>query len=92
MPDSSDHLVALLKQRKVLGNFGDVALQSEDLDAVLTEACRLVGEALERLVRVSPTAPLRPAKAQPERRLPLAAPARQDRPVLSRAALTASRE
>lgn len=33
-------------QHKVLADFGDVALQSEDLGAVLKEACRLVAEAL----------------------------------------------
>ncbi|TNC59359.1 PAS domain S-box protein [Rubellimicrobium roseum] len=45
MPDR-DRSEVLLKQRKVLADFGDVALQSEDLNAVLQEACRLVGEAL----------------------------------------------
>ncbi|TNC47698.1 PAS domain S-box protein [Rubellimicrobium rubrum] len=43
---SDDPADVLLKQQKVLADFGSVALQSEDLDAVLTEACRLVGEAL----------------------------------------------
>ena len=41
MPDNNDSLKALLRQRKVLADFGDVALQSEDLDEVLTGACRL---------------------------------------------------
>lgn len=45
MPDS-DKSEVLLRQRRGLADFGDMALQSEDLDAVLTEACRLVGEAL----------------------------------------------
>lgn len=45
MPDR-DKTEVLLRQRKVLADFGDVALQSEDIDAVLQEACRLVGEAL----------------------------------------------
>ncbi|GGF80988.1 hypothetical protein GCM10011402_37010 [Paracoccus acridae] len=45
MPDR-DKIEVLLRQRKVLADFGDVALQSEDMDAVLHEACRLVGEAL----------------------------------------------
>ena len=45
MPDR-DKSDLLLRQRKVLADFGDVVLQSKDLDAVLTEACRLVGEAL----------------------------------------------
>jgi hypothetical protein len=42
----SDTVESLLTRQKVLADFGDFALQSEDLDAVLTEACRLVGEAL----------------------------------------------
>jgi PAS domain S-box-containing protein len=37
----------LLRQRKVLAEFGELALVSEDLDHVLNEACRLVGEALQ---------------------------------------------
>ncbi|HVG47619.1 MAG TPA: hypothetical protein VM899_05730, partial [Rubellimicrobium sp.] len=36
----------LLNRQKLLADFGDFALQSEDLDEVLTEACRLVGEAM----------------------------------------------
>ncbi|GEP11432.1 PAS domain S-box protein [Methylobacterium gnaphalii] len=36
----------LMNHQRVLGDFGDFALHSEDLDEVLTEACRLVGEAL----------------------------------------------
>ena len=36
----------LLKRQRVLANFGDLALHSDDLQEVLTEACRLVGEAL----------------------------------------------
>ncbi|MCQ0972263.1 GAF domain-containing protein [Paracoccus sp. TK19116] len=34
------------RRQKVLADFGDFALQSEDLDEVLHEACRLVSEAL----------------------------------------------
>lgn len=34
------------KRQKVLAGFGDFALRSDDLDAVLTQACRLVAEAL----------------------------------------------
>jgi hypothetical protein len=37
----------LLDQQRVLAAFGAVALGAEDLDALLTEACRLVGQALE---------------------------------------------
>jgi PAS domain S-box-containing protein len=37
----------LLRQRKVLAKFGELALASDDLEQILHEACRLVGEALE---------------------------------------------
>ena len=40
-----DHERMVARQR-VLADFGDLALRSDDLDEVLTEACRLVGEAL----------------------------------------------
>jgi signal transduction histidine kinase/CheY-like chemotaxis protein len=43
--DRDDHL-ALLRQQTILAKFGELALKSEDLNAILTEACRLVGEAL----------------------------------------------
>ena len=36
----------LLRQQTVLAQFGELALRSDDLDAILHEACRLVGEAL----------------------------------------------
>ena len=36
----------LLRQQTALGRFGELALKSHDLDEILTEACRLVGEAL----------------------------------------------
>ena len=36
----------LLDQQRVLAKFGEFALRAEDLDGVLTEACRLVGGAL----------------------------------------------
>ena len=36
----------LIRQRAALGRFGEFALKSDDLDEILTEACRLVGEAL----------------------------------------------
>jgi PAS domain S-box-containing protein len=42
MPD----LQQMMKRQQVLGDFGNFALRSEDLDEVLAEACRLVGEAL----------------------------------------------
>jgi PAS domain S-box-containing protein len=37
----------LLRQRKVLARFGELALASDDLEHILDEACRLVGDALE---------------------------------------------
>jgi two-component sensor histidine kinase len=42
MPD----IEQMVKRQKVLADFGDFALRNEDLDEILTEACRLVGEAL----------------------------------------------
>ncbi len=42
---TSEHL-ALLRQQTVLARFGELALRSDALDEILTEACRLVGEAL----------------------------------------------
>ena len=36
----------LLAQQTALARFGELALHSNDLDEILTEACRLVGEAL----------------------------------------------
>ena len=35
-----------LRQQAALARFGELALRSENLDEILTEACRLVGEAL----------------------------------------------
>jgi signal transduction histidine kinase/CheY-like chemotaxis protein len=35
-----------LRQQTILAKFGELALKSDDLDEILTEACRLVGEAL----------------------------------------------
>ncbi len=43
--EKSDHH-ALLRQQTALARFGELALRSDDLDEILTEACRLVGEAL----------------------------------------------
>ncbi|WP_458096378.1 HWE histidine kinase domain-containing protein [Roseomonas sp. WA12] len=37
---------ALLRQQTALARFGELALKSEDTDEILTEACRLVAEAL----------------------------------------------
>jgi GAF domain-containing protein len=42
MPDVEQ----MVRRQLVLAEFGDLALRSESLDEVLTEACRLVGEAL----------------------------------------------
>ena len=36
----------LLHQQTILARFGELALRSDDLDEILTEACQLVGEAL----------------------------------------------
>ena len=36
----------LLRQQVVLARFGELALRSDDLDEILTEACRLAGDAL----------------------------------------------
>jgi len=37
---------ALLRQQRALAQFGELALKTHDLNAILQEACRLVGEAL----------------------------------------------
>ncbi|MDF0663584.1 MULTISPECIES: GAF domain-containing protein [unclassified Rhizobium] len=37
----------LIKRQKALADFGEFALRSDDLDAVLSEACRLVSDAVE---------------------------------------------
>ncbi|SDB68805.1 HWE histidine kinase domain-containing protein [Belnapia rosea] len=44
VPDTQEQ--TLLRQQTVLARFGEFALKSEDLDEILTEACRLVGEAM----------------------------------------------
>jgi signal transduction histidine kinase/ActR/RegA family two-component response regulator len=36
----------LMRQQTILSKFGELALRSDDLDEILTEACRLVGEAM----------------------------------------------
>ncbi len=36
----------LQRQQIILARFGELALRSDDLDKILTEACYLVGEAL----------------------------------------------
>ena len=43
MPDVEQ----MLKRQTVLADFGELALRSEDLQEILTEACRLVGKALK---------------------------------------------
>ena len=40
------NISALLRQQATLAEFGELALRSDDLDGILTEACRLVGRAL----------------------------------------------
>ena len=46
MPELNEERDVLLRRQKVLADFGDFALQSDNLGEVLTEACRLVAEAL----------------------------------------------
>jgi len=41
-----DEYQKLLRQQTTLARFGELALRSEDCDEILTEACRLVGDAL----------------------------------------------
>jgi signal transduction histidine kinase len=41
-----DGYVELLRQQTTLARFGELALRSDDLGEILTEACRLAGEAL----------------------------------------------
>ena len=41
-----DDNAALLRQQTILAKFGELALKSDDLDEILSEACHLVGEAL----------------------------------------------
>lgn len=36
-----------MRQQEILAKFGELALRSDSLDQILTEACKLVGEALE---------------------------------------------
>ncbi len=43
---ASEDYQQLLRQQTILAQFGELALRSGDLDEILTEACRLVGEAL----------------------------------------------
>jgi GAF domain-containing protein len=45
-PRNQKDLDLLRRRNKLLADFGDFALQSEDLNDVLTEACRLIAEAL----------------------------------------------
>jgi len=44
-PEKGDHR-ASLRQQAVVARFGELALRSDSLDEILTEACRLVGDAL----------------------------------------------
>ncbi|HEY0184385.1 MAG TPA: GAF domain-containing protein, partial [Rhodopila sp.] len=43
---ASSREAELLRQQNVLAQFGEYALRSQDIDEILHEACRLVGEAL----------------------------------------------
>lgn len=46
MADDETPEALLLRQQDVLARFGELALRSDDLDDILHQACRLVGEAL----------------------------------------------
>ena len=46
MTASEDDVAVLLRQQDVLAQFGELALRSNDLDEILSEACSLVGKAL----------------------------------------------
>jgi two-component sensor histidine kinase len=48
MADFQDSInqAELLEQQRVLAEFGEFALRAEDLDAILSQACQLVGRAL----------------------------------------------
>jgi GAF domain-containing protein len=46
MPSETSSETELLKQREIIAKFGELALRSDDLDEILAEACRLIGEAL----------------------------------------------
>ncbi|SDY92295.1 PAS domain S-box protein [Citreimonas salinaria] len=46
MTKAKDDRDTLFRRQKLLADFGDFALQSDDLTTVLTEACRLIAEAL----------------------------------------------
>ncbi len=46
MPSPGTAEAALLQQQDALAKFGELALRSDNLDEILTEACRLVGGAL----------------------------------------------
>jgi len=45
--EKADRLELLLQQQVVFAKFGELALRSNDLTEILTEACRLVGEGLD---------------------------------------------
>lgn len=42
---ANDDVVDLLRRQAILAQFGELALRSDDLDEILTQSCRLVGEA-----------------------------------------------
>ncbi len=54
-PDNHEQL---LRQQTILAQFGELALRSDSLDEILTEACRLVGVAfgtdLAKVVELQP--------------------------------------
>jgi len=46
MGEASKIETELLRRQSILARFGEFALRSDDLDEILEESCRLVGEAL----------------------------------------------
>ena len=56
--DLPENHAQLLRQQTILAQFGELALRSDSLDEILTEACRLVGEAfgtdLAKVVELQP--------------------------------------
>lgn len=45
-PEGCSEPTELLRQQTIIAEFGELALRSDDLDEILSEACRLVGAAL----------------------------------------------
>jgi signal transduction histidine kinase/CheY-like chemotaxis protein len=58
LTENRDAIVSLLRHQTALAQFGSFTLRSDNLDLILTEACRIVGEALgtdlAKVVEVQP--------------------------------------